>query len=146
MGKHGGIEDNAVHTPLMQRMRGDFERNGASAALNQLRKIALHLRRMRRGKSHCGQLIGHAEAERSAGRARRARRRQGAHEVLPLVPVMPITRIFRLGTPYHWRAMKPARSGKSDASKLGTVHAGAACSEDGCQITAAAPRAIASSI
>src|SRR5260363_204574 len=34
----------------------------------------------------------------------------------------------------------------SDASKLGTVHAGAACSEDGCQITAAAPRAIASSI
>src|SRR5260364_240310 len=55
---------------------------------------------------------------------------------------MPITRIFRLGTPYHWRAMKPARSGKSDASKLGTVHAGAACSEDGCQITAAAPRAI----
>src|SRR5260363_418540 len=54
---------------------------------------------------------------------------------------MTITRIFRLGTPYHWRAMKPARSGKSDASKLGTVHAGAACSEDGCQITAAAPRA-----
>src|SRR5260363_373111 len=56
---------------------------------------------------------------------------------------MTITRIFRLGTPYHWRAMKPARSGKSDASKLGTVHAGAACSEDGCQITAAAPPAAA---
>src|SRR5260363_174878 len=68
----------------------------------------------------------------------KARAIQCAHEVLPLVPVRPITRIFRLGTPYHWRAMKPARSGKSDASKLGTVHAGAACSEDGCQITAAA--------
>src|SRR5260363_171786 len=76
----------------------------------------------------------------------KARAIQCAHEVLPLVPVRPITRIFRLGTPYHWRAMKPARSGKSDASKLGTVHAGAACSEAGCQITAAAPRAIASSI
>src|SRR5260363_150054 len=46
----------------------------------------------------------------------KARAIQWAHEVLPLVPVMPITRIFRLGTPYHWRAMKPARSGKSDAS------------------------------